>query len=294
MATIKTVLGSHYSPILGKNGKPQIMLPASWNGLEIIKSTIPEKAEFGPQYTGVPMLAFGLSGQGIWSFRVDRKTITLKNSPPQFNTYSRSYERGAGFSKGEAGSVLGLRLPPAFIKRYLPEQEGIFDLETRYGCQDKHLRTLVLSLAGEFESGMFNGPMYVEGLSMAILGWLNKHYAIKTNPVKEPQKMNPKLQTRIVEFIEEFLSSELTIGGMAAELDYSVSYFCEIFRATFGVSPHKFVIQRRVERAAQILRSQPDKSIADIAISTGFSSQAHFTYAFKQYMQQTPARYRSS
>ena len=63
--------------------------------------------------------------------------------------------------------------------------------------------------------------------------------------------------------------------------------------ASFGATPHRYVLQRRVARAAHLLRTERWRSIADIAFAAGFASQSHLSNAFKCHMGQTPARWRS-
>jgi len=293
MSIQKSLLGSHLPQMLAKNGQRLLTMPADWNGLQIIKSYVPDTAEFGPQYSGMPMLTFGLSGQGTCYIRSGRRTKVLRNRPPYFNVHSATYERESGYRKGIAGSALCLSLPPTFVQRYLPEHSEYFDLKTEYGCSDNHLRNLVLSLAEEFQSGLDNGPIYAEGLSLAILGWLNCHYSIKTNSSVTGKKFPPKIQAKIIEFVDSFFSSNLTIEMMAKELDFSPSHFCALFSSTFGTSPHRYVMKKRIEKGAHLLRSEPRMSVADIALATGFSSQAHFTKAFKSIMKRTPSRWKA-
>jgi AraC family transcriptional regulator len=57
--------------------------------------------------------------------------------------------------------------------------------------------------------------------------------------------------------------------------------------------PHRYVLKMRVARAAQLLRSEPQRALADVALAVGFASQAHFSSAFKAHVGKTPAAWRS-
>ncbi|MEM9511029.1 MAG: helix-turn-helix transcriptional regulator, partial [Cyanobacteria bacterium P01_E01_bin.35] len=59
------------------------------------------------------------------------------------------------------------------------------------------------------------------------------------------------------------------------------------------LSPHKYVIQQRIERAKQLL-NRDDRSIADIALECGFNSHAHLNKYFRDYTGMTPKAYRQS
>ncbi|MCY1553962.1 Exoenzyme S synthesis regulatory protein ExsA [compost metagenome] len=68
--------------------------------------------------------------------------------------------------------------------------------------------------------------------------------------------------------------------------------FAKMFKATFGRPPHAFILEQRIEAATRVLRTQRDRPLAEIANAFGFSSQAHFTEAFRRRTGTTPARWR--
>ena len=289
MSTTRERLGSHCPPIVAADGRPVLRMPADWKGICIEETIVPKVAECGPQYTGMPVLVFGLKGSAKRWYHCGSRKLILHTGAPEFDIYGATYERDYARWENEPGSCLRLSLTPSVLQRYLPEQSFHFDLETSYLNIDKLLRDTVLLLANEIKSGLCNGSLYAEGLSLMILGWLNKHYSIKKNSSKKPQKLSPRQQLQIMDFIEMAMESDLTIEKMASELGVSPSHFSALFRSAFGVPPHKYVMKRRVDRAAYLLRAEPERSIMDIAMATGFSSQAHMTFAFKRYMKQTPA-----
>jgi len=282
-------LGSHCPAAAGSNGSPLLQLPPTWQGLHLAETITPGDAECGPQYTGIPILTMALSGNIKRWYRCGLKTHIFENGAPEFDVFNSDYERDYGCWKGEAGRSIRISITPSVIERYLPDQAASFDLETRYEQRDETFRNLVLALANELKTGLYNGETYAEGLSLSILGWLNKHYAVKKNITKQPKKLSARHQACLCEFINASLESNLTIEKMAAELGVSPSHFSPLFRNAFGMPPHQYVMKKRVEKAALLIRSEPDRSIKDIACSTGFSSQSDLTDAFKRHMKQTPA-----
>jgi AraC family transcriptional regulator len=95
----------------------------------------------------------------------------------------------------------------------------------------------------------------------------------------------------IQELIESRLDADLTLQELAAEIGYSRSHFLRMFRATTGMTPHRYVLKRRLERARHLLE-HVDLNIAEVAIMCGFSSQAHLTLAFRKEYGITPTEYR--
>ena len=191
MPAQKSLLGSHLPHMLANNGERLITMPANWNGLTLRKSTVPSFAEFGPQYTGMPMLTFGLTGHGQCHIRSNGRTKVITNHPPCFNVHSSTYERDSGYRKGVTGSALALTLPSSVIQRYFPDSACGFDLETRHGCTDNQLRQMVFSLADEFQSDLKMASCNAEGLSLTILGWLQEHYSIKSAQPRYLQDISP-------------------------------------------------------------------------------------------------------
>ncbi len=92
-----------------------------------------------------------------------------------------------------------------------------------------------------------------------------------------------------IDFIEANLDdSSLTIEQIAKAINLSPFYFARSFKKEFGISPHCFILNKRLERAKILLRG--DLPIVQIAQMCGFSDQSHLTRVFKQYLGFTPGR----
>jgi len=77
----------------------------------------------------------------------------------------------------------------------------------------------------------------------------------------------------------------------SATLGTSVSQLVRAFAAAFGLTPHAYVVNRRIERSRQLMLA--GMPLAEVAIVAGFHDQAHLTRHFKRFVGVTPARYRS-
>src|SRR3954449_7279914 len=71
----------------------------------------------------------------------------------------------------------------------------------------------------------------------------------------------------------------LDVDDMAAPAGLSRAHFSREFRRTFGESPHGYLLTRRLERAAALLRNT-DRAVADICLSVGLRSVGSFTSSF--------------
>ena len=84
----------------------------------------------------------------------------------------------------------------------------------------------------------------------------------------------------------------LTVEDLAAAAGLSRAHFSRAFRATFGEPPHAYLLTRRLERAAALLRTT-DRSVADICFSVGLRSVGSFTMSFTRAFGVPPTAYRA-
>ena len=85
----------------------------------------------------------------------------------------------------------------------------------------------------------------------------------------------------------------LTVDDLAAAACLSRAHFSRQFRRAFGETPHSYLLTRRLERAATLLRGT-DYSVADICMQVGLSSVGSFTSSFTHAYGRTPTQYRAS
>ena len=85
---------------------------------------------------------------------------------------------------------------------------------------------------------------------------------------------------------------ELDVDDMAAAAGLSRAHFSREFRRAFGESPHAYLLTRRLERAASLLRFT-DRSVADICFSVGLQSVGSFTTSFTRTYGVSPTAYRA-
>ena len=84
----------------------------------------------------------------------------------------------------------------------------------------------------------------------------------------------------------------LGVDDMAAAAGLSRAHFSREFRAAFGESPHAYLLTRRLERAASLLK-MTDRSVADICFSVGLQSVGSFTTSFTRTFGMSPTAYRA-
>jgi AraC-like DNA-binding protein len=96
---------------------------------------------------------------------------------------------------------------------------------------------------------------------------------------------------KVREYIDSHITDRVLAADLAALVRLSETHFGRSFKRTFGLSPHAFVMQRRLELATQYML-QTDASLSDIALRCGFTDQAHLSNHFRQATGETPAAWR--
>jgi len=85
----------------------------------------------------------------------------------------------------------------------------------------------------------------------------------------------------------------LSVEDMARAAGLSKAHFSREFRAAFGETPHAYLLTRRLERAAALLRTT-DRGVNDICLSVGLQSLGSFTTSFTRMFGSSPAAYRAA
>ena len=98
---------------------------------------------------------------------------------------------------------------------------------------------------------------------------------------------------QLVDMIEQQLAEPLNIGQLAAHCALSPYHFARMFRQSFGLPPHQYLLARRLARARDLLRNSA-LGLGDIALACGFASASHFANRFKQTVGATPGEYRAA
>ncbi|MNX49017.1 Bifunctional transcriptional activator/DNA repair enzyme AdaA [compost metagenome] len=97
----------------------------------------------------------------------------------------------------------------------------------------------------------------------------------------------------LVDYIDSHLAEAISLGQLAALCALSEYHFARMFRESFGLPPHQYVLARRLNRARELLRSTA-QPLGEIALACGFASASHFTNRFRQTLGGTPGEYRQA
>jgi AraC family transcriptional regulator len=163
-----------------------------------------------------------------------------------------------------------------------------------FAFQDGFAQACMETLLSEAHSDRNQDISYVTAITRALLLHLLRAFHSDTRR-EDAEKTAGKISgiplEPILSFIDSRLSTPLTLNCLADQAGVSRAHFARFFREATGVSPHRYVTLRRVEKAKQLLKLSRC-SLADIAQDTGFSNQSHFSQVFSAVTGVTPSRYR--
>lgn len=151
---------------------------------------------------------------------------------------------------------------------------------------DPVLPPVLRSMVQEVQAGCPNGALFAESLSIGIAAHLSRTRGIRSF-ARERGRLSAAQMARLNEMINSDLGRDLSLHALSAAVGLSKPHFVRLFRQTTGTSPHRYVVQKRMDRALQLLRA-PQSSLSGIALDVGFASQSHMTRTFRSAIGITP------
>lgn len=102
----------------------------------------------------------------------------------------------------------------------------------------------------------------------------------------------PTVRRRLAEYIDAHLDHAITLGTLAQLACLSEYHLARMFRISFGMPPHAWIAQRRVDRARQLLKNTA-LPLQQVAAACGYADLSHFSHRFRAALGTPPSRYRS-
>jgi AraC family transcriptional regulator len=201
------------------------------------------------------------------------------------------------FRSRASPSFFAIAMDAAFVKQLWEmefDRADDFELKTAIGVRDPVINRIGLLGREELSEGGINGRLYGESLSAALGVHLLRQYGTFSRlPAIYKGGLASGPLKRVIEHINEHLQDELSLVELSRIAKLSPHHFATAFKASTGISPHRYVIERRINRARDLLLRE-EKTISEIAVAVGFSSQSHLTMNFRRKMGVTPRKFRES
>jgi len=157
---------------------------------------------------------------------------------------------------------------------------------------DAVLRRTAAKLRGVIESGQAGGTPYTEALAAVLAHELPRSDQDLAATSRVSRGGLTSWQIRAVtRYIEEHVSEQISLDMLARLARLSQHHFCRAFKRSFGISPHHYHVQRRIERAKALLADRAN-SVTHIALIVGYSQASAFSLAFRKTTGRTPREFR--
>lgn len=186
-----------------------------------------------------------------------------------------------------------LALEPGLLRRL--GQDWIdpdrIELRPRFMSQpDERLLHSLLQLKTELETGGIASPLLIDSCKTSLAVHLLRHHcATRPRPSAPSGGLSNRQLVRVEAYIQAHLEQDLKLADLAAIAQLSPYHFLRLFKQSLGLTPHQYILQRRIAAARRLL--QGSCSIAEVALRTGFCDQSHLTRCFKQALGVTPKQY---
>lgn len=140
--------------------------------------------------------------------------------------------------------------------------------------KDSFVQRVVTSLADEAgRERRAVGELFASSLATALSIHLSRECVKRSEPSKRVARLSDEELARLDQHIVRNLDTPLLLEELASLVGRSRFHFSRLFKASNGVTPHQYVVRRRVERARELLRA--GNIIAEVAAAVGFASQSH-------------------
>jgi AraC family transcriptional regulator len=193
--------------------------------------------------------------------------------------------------------VLNLHLGDTFLRGVAESVEvdpdGV-EIVTRVCTPDPQIERIGHSLTAEVEAdGLLGGKLYAESLANALaISVIRDHSSLGRKATRKIAGehvggLSRRALKRAIDYIGDNLEKDLTLAELAGTAHMSPYHFSRLFKESTGLTPHQYVIKRRVQRAIELLSSTA-LPIAEIAFLCGFAHQSHLNRHFKRLLGVNP------
>ncbi|PHS55878.1 MAG: hypothetical protein COB17_10720, partial [Sulfurimonas sp.] len=108
------------------------------------------------------------------------------------------------------------------------------------------------------------------------------------------KKQNNQILDTIKKYIINNINEDLTLDDISNVVGYNKEYIVRLFKKEYGLAPHAFLMNEKVNKAKNLLQNSTHINLANIASDIGFYDQSHFSKFFKKSFAIAPSKYKKS
>jgi AraC family transcriptional regulator len=263
---------------------------AGWTGLRMVRYRPPQDFTDRHILSRHPILTLVCEGQLQSHMRIGRQELRNQVRANEMMFYSGGKEIDYAHLQAQDATMISVELDPSRLLVLDPDEGRFAELaltgQPRFA--DEELGALLRTLWREGQAGCPQGRLYTDSLCLGLAMHVYRRFA-QLDPDRREARARLTLAQlrRIDDYITEHLDQPIGLADLAQEVGLSRFHFTRLFSNTVGHSPYQHVIRKRLERGYQLLMGS-ELSVADVALSAGFSSQAHFAGLCRSKLGATP------
>jgi AraC family transcriptional regulator len=188
---------------------------------------------------------------------------------------------------------IGSQLLERIAQSTIASGSNSVELLPEFRTRNPQIEQISMMLLSELRSGESTGQLYVESLTNVLAVQLLKSYsAIQPCVVLYEGGLSDRQLLQVTDYINAHLANNIQLSDLAALVELSQFHFSRLFKQSTGATPYQYILQQRLERAKQLLKTTK-LSVMEIAMLCGFSSHSHLGKLFRQHIGITPKNYRA-
>jgi AraC family transcriptional regulator len=191
---------------------------------------------------------------------------------------------------GSKFEAIVVELDPARVEALAGRKAAIGSLTPQIVVEDTVIAALLTNMAAEVAEGCPGGTLYGESVSLSLSSYLLGRFALKRATQQALRKFSQVEARRVTDYIHANLDRALNLTELAELVQLRPRSFFRIFSSTFGTTPHRYIIEQRVDVAKQLIAR--GHRLAEMAVKLGFASQSHFASVFRKVAGMPPGQFR--
>jgi AraC family transcriptional regulator len=268
--------------------KPAALSSLGWDSIYLELHKQPKFETIEHNHT-IHVIAYGVSGSSLGERWLDGKLVRETRSQGDIAIIPKGISHRCNWNTSAQFMILAIE--PALL--FQVGQDWVnpdrIELIPHFMTEkDALIQGIFCALRDELNVGKIGGYLLIDSLTTTLAIHLLRNYC--TTQPKLSSYGNGlsvlKLQ-QVREYINEYLHQDIKLIELAAIAQMSPYHFLRLFKQSMGVTPHKYILQCRIEKAKCLLQDG-ELSIADVAARVGFCDQSHFTRYFKRIVGMTP------
>ena len=223
---------------------------------------------------------YHFSEDGVW-----KKTIF---KPGQFVLLSEGEMNEVAWDS--TFKIIAISISQESLNNFAAIDENLKFQSVRNPVTDATLEAVVGTMAGEIGRSQF----LFEHASTILKSRLIENWLAKDFRLRLPKgKLDSNRSKLVIEYLNDELHETKTLEELANLVFISPYHFARMFKNTFGISPHKFQMRLKIERAKQLMQAnRASASLTQIAFDLGFADQSHFSNNFKRLTGISPRQFK--